>query len=315
LLLIWPDQVHPSHAAGAGVCLAAAAYFKGMALYFAPLAAVWILVWGGTEVEPDALASLEPCPRGRFTALRRRWPAAAVLVATMLLVLAPWTARNWRSYHRFLLLDATAGRNLYIGTNLAPPSNWDLGFNDRRRIHGGRPRCRSANIVDADRCEVGHALEFIKKHPGHMLSRIPLKLADLLSPSSFLIRHIRLGKYPYPFSPWQVKGLTLAAALTWMGVAGLGLLGLFLSRSSGALILLRLLLGYELLLHSLTFGMTRFRLPMVSFLILAAASFTACRPAHEMRQASVWRLGAAGLFLGFLGLLWASRWSTVFDIF
>ena len=239
--------------------------------------------------------------------------SAALLIAGTLLPVLPWTIHNALTYQRFLLLDSTVGRNLYIGTNVPPPSNWDFGFDQRRRVHGGRTRCDQENIVDADRCEVRNAIAFAAGHPGLMLRRVPLKWADLLNPSSFVIRHARLDKYPHHFSPALLALFTVVVAGAWMAVATLGLLGLILLPSWPGRGLVAALLLYHLGLHALTFGMTRFRLPMVPFLILAGAPLLA--GSWRPLAAAGWpRLVAAALALALLAGLWIARFPQVFDV-
>ncbi len=310
--LVRSHRVSPRDAVAAGLWLGVAALFKGQALYFAPLAAAWIAWCGGAgareeEAAPVAESTPVPAAPGRLV-------VAALLVGATLVPVLPWTVRNALTYHRFLLLDATTGRNLYIGTNVPPPSNWDYGFDERRRVHGGRPRCADANVVDADRCETRNAIRFVLEHPGLTLARVPMKLADLLNPSSFLIRHARLGKYPHVFSRWEIILLTLMAAGAWMALAALGTAGLALLPRVPGRALVVTLLAYHLAVHVATFGMTRFRLPMVPFLVLFAAPLLTRPWGPLLAAAPAWRRAAALAGVMALVLLWASRWRQVFDV-
>ena len=276
----------------AGVCLGAAALVRGLAFFFVPLAAAW-MVWQS----------------------RRRVVPALILVGATLVPILPWTARNWVRYDRFLWIDSTIGRNLYIGTNLSPPSNWDLGFNDRRRISNGRPRCEQENPVDNDRCEVRNALAFAASHPALMIARVPLKIADLLNPSSFFLRHARLGHYPYTFTTGQLRLLTVLVAGSYMAVALLGLLGLALRPGAPGRGLILLLLVYHLGIHAFIFGMSRFRLPLVPFLMVAAGPLLTRSWRPLLAEASRWRLATAAAALLAMAGLWAWRLPTVLDIF
>jgi 4-amino-4-deoxy-L-arabinose transferase-like glycosyltransferase len=294
-LLMAPTRLTWRLTFAAGLCLGFAALVRGQALYFAPLAALWVMT---SVADRDR--------QGRLI-------LSALLLAGTLVPVLPWTLHNALTYQRFLLLDSTVGRNLYIGTNLQPPSNWDYGFDDRRRIHGGRPRCENENIVDADRCEVRNAIAFAAGHPGLMLKRVPMKWADLLNPSSFVIRHARLDRYPHVFGPGELAILTLVLAGAWMVVAVLGVLGMLLLPPWPGRKLVAALLLYHLSLHALTFGMTRFRLPLVPFLILAGAPLlvSSWRP---LLAASRLRQGLAALVLALLAALWISRFPQVFDV-
>jgi len=295
-LLLGLEAPSRRHVAAAGICLGLAALVRGQALYFAPLAAAWLVLSAAREDR------------------RQRLGLAALLIAFTLVPILPWSVRNAATFHRFLILDSTTGRNLYIGTNVPPPANWDYGFNERRRVHGGRERCGEANIVDADRCEVRNAVAFMVSHPGLMLARVPLKWADLLNPSSFVIRHARLDKYPHIFSRPELSLLTVVAAGAWMAVAILGVLGLILLPPWTGRGLVITLLLYHLALHALTFGMTRFRLPMVPFLILAGAPLLVGTWRQMAAAGPTRRVVAAGVLAALLAL-WIARFPQVFDVF
>ena len=147
-----------------------------------------------------------------------------------------------------------------------------------------------------------------------MLKRVPLKWADLLNPSSFVIRHARLDKYPHIFARPGLSILTVVAAGAWMAVAILGVLGLILLPPWTGRGLVITLLLYHLSLHALTFGMTRFRLPMVPFLILAGAPLLVGSWRRLAAAGNARRVVAAGLLASLLAL-WIARFSRVFDVF
>ena len=75
------------------------------------------------------------------------------------------------------------------------------------------------------------------------------------------------------------------------------------------------LLSYHIVMHSLFFGMTRFRLPMVPFLIVAAAPLLTRSWSPLLFGRPVWRPALATVGIALLVLLWSSRWHTIFDVF
>ena len=79
---------------------------------------------------------------------------------------------------------------------------------DRRPHNATVPRgfaeCRDLQLIDRDRCNTKQALQLIAGDPMRFLRRLPTKLVDLLSPTSFLIRHIRWGLYGIDVSPGAV---------------------------------------------------------------------------------------------------------------
>jgi 4-amino-4-deoxy-L-arabinose transferase-like glycosyltransferase len=77
-----------------------------------------------------------------FALLRRRRDearAAALVLGTALLVIAPWTLRNAFHHGGFLLVDPTLGRTAYLAFNEVP-FNRDLGF-ERSPAARDRERC------------------------------------------------------------------------------------------------------------------------------------------------------------------------------
>ena len=68
--------------------------------------------------------------------------------------------------------------------------------------------------------------------------------------------------------------------------------------------------AYHLALHTLTFGLTRFRLPMVPFLILAAAPLYTRSWGPLVAARPRWQLALLVAGWGLLIMLWASRWHT-----
>ena len=103
---------------------------------------------------------------------------------------------------------------------------------------------------------------------------------------------------------------TFTRLAPWLGVLGLALPTRAVGRD-----LLLLALAYHVGVHALTFGMTRFRLPLMPFLMVAAGVVLTRSWRPLLASAPRWRLGAAAATLAALGWLWAWRLPTVLDIF
>jgi hypothetical protein len=75
------------------------------------------------------------------------------------------------------------------------------------------------------------------------------------------------------------------------------------------------LLGLTLTIHALTFGTSRFRLPLIPLLAIPAAA--ALLPAEAGDSAHrIWlRRGALAVGWLLLAAAFAARWSVVFDVF
>jgi hypothetical protein len=249
---------------------------------------------------PLALLVARDAPRGRRLAT-----AAIVLLAAAAAVL-PWTLRNASAYGRFLLIDATAGTNLYLGNGRAAPVTWDWGAPERARARGARERCSEGDFIQRDRCEQRRAAAWIVRHPAAFAGRAVTKWADLVNPTSFLVRQVRAGRYQEIPMSRVGRGAaalaTLAAAVPWVALAVLAAFGLALSPPAAPRRLALLLIVALVILHALTFGMSRFRLPAVPFLAAYAGVALAF-----FRHGRWWPEGAArqiGLALALAALAW-----------
>ena len=234
----------------AGLLLGAACLVKVVPLYLAPVLAAGIV-------------RLAPAPP------RRRVRAAAALLGVLLAVLMPWTLRNALVHGRFVLVETTAGKNLVRGNSAWPPTDWDWGA---RRVTPALDEagCEQANLVDRDACFRRRGVEAIVSHPGRFLSQGVTKVADLVNPTSFLVRHLRLNVYGHMANGTVdvlVTFIALYAAIV-MAAAGAGWI---LAPPSGARWVTGAVVLYTLAVHIVTFGMSRFRLPLAPLLAAGAA--------------------------------------------
>jgi 4-amino-4-deoxy-L-arabinose transferase-like glycosyltransferase len=83
-------------AAFAGIALAGASYVRPLALILPALFLLWTLA------------------RGKWTALIAR---AAVTTAVMLVLILPWTIRNYFAFHSLVLVSTNGGANLWMGNS------------------------------------------------------------------------------------------------------------------------------------------------------------------------------------------------------
>jgi hypothetical protein len=250
--------------------------------------------------------------------LKFRTRAVLLTLTGALVVIAPWTARNAAVYGRFLFIDATAGTNLYLGNTQSPPVSWDWGNFHRSRVREARPRCNEGDFIQRDRCEQRAAVTWILDNPGWFAARAVTKWADLVNPSSFLVRHVRAGRYgSLPMSdipPSRALLVTLAAAVPWILLALLAAWGLAMAPASTERRLALGMIFALLALHALTFAMSRFRLPVIPVLAayagLAAARLGAREPLLPAGTAP--RLALLGTVLALL-ILWSMRLGPLLD--
>jgi 4-amino-4-deoxy-L-arabinose transferase-like glycosyltransferase len=87
-----------------GLALGAAALLRQTVLLFVPFLLLWLL-W---ELRKGGI----------------RWWYVVLPIVTTVLMIAPWTVRNYLVYHQFLLLNSNAGYALYASNNPNMGTDW-----------------------------------------------------------------------------------------------------------------------------------------------------------------------------------------------
>jgi 4-amino-4-deoxy-L-arabinose transferase-like glycosyltransferase len=134
--------VAPRWGAAAGVAAGLAILVRPAMLFFLPLAALWML------------------------RLRRR-TLALILVITALAVVAPWTARNIRVFHRLVVVASEGGVTFWTGNHPLARGEGDLAANpDIKRaeiaFRAARPGLTPEQL---EPLYYGDALDYIADHP------------------------------------------------------------------------------------------------------------------------------------------------------
>lgn len=167
-----------------------------------------------------------------------------------------------------MLTDRTLGQMMWLGDNSFSPVTFDWGngaLSDERYHYltaDGRPHCTfEDDPARQDECEVAAGVAWISTHPVEFAGRIPLRVAQLLNPHSFLTRHLRFA-YWKGMPNWLDEILILATVgFSAAGVLG-GLLGWIrrgtnaLGRTSAVLVV------WHVLAISVLAGLTRYRVPL-----------------------------------------------------
>jgi hypothetical protein len=299
LSLLWSREGRARRAVLPGVLVGVCVLFRGVATYMAPvfaLAAVW----------PEAGASLS-------TSVKRRWRHAAVVVAATALTVAPYAVSATIKHGGLLISDATMGQMMWLGNNDFQPITFDYGNGLLQgkaydaTVVTGRAHCaKDLPAAKWDRCETEHGIAWIKEHPSEFVQRIPVRLAQLVNPHTFLTRHVRWGKYPgLPFA--LKEGLLLyVVATTFLVVLG-GTLGAF-ARARGPFGVLSVgIVAYHVAAIAALAGLSRYRLPLEPlWTIWLAVLLVEARPSLRALVASPLR--AVGALLATAGLVPLLLW-------
>jgi hypothetical protein len=215
---------------------------------------------------------------------------SALLLAAALAVIAPWSVRNTALHGGFVGIDTSHAFNLWRGNapgayaerplppqaSYAPPFEsvplMPVAAQDPRAFVEtvsrdlGRSQPSDLEIVRRGRALAWSA---IAEDPRTFVRRAGYKLWDLWNPTSFLIRHFRIEAYGSV--PLRVeRAIIWLAVLAYLGLVGLAASGLLERRDRFAGLVALLVLQVSLL-TVLSFGLTRFRLPLVPLLAIIAA--------------------------------------------
>lgn len=225
-------------ALGAGLLSGIAILVRPAMLFFLPLAAVWL--WR-----------------------RRRRSLAVALIVTSVAVVAPWTARNYRVYGRFVLVASEGGVTFWTGNHPLARGEGDLAAN---------PAIKQADIT------------FRAAHPGLSAEELePLYYRDALryitaNPAWWLGLVARKAFYTivpvgpsYTLHSMRYLAASVVSYLALLLVALPGVRVVWRSRRRPAALFL--LAASTVLVSLVFFPQERFRIPVIdpTLIVLAAA--------------------------------------------
>ena len=253
----------------AGLLWGLAILTRETALYFTPVAVVW-LAWRAP----------------RRTALS----AAAAFLLSATLVVAPWTYRNWVVYRAFVPVSTAGALNLWQGNAGLPRQEiYDL----YAAVHGRIEKYRHARRM---------GLAAIRtRQPGWIFEKLRDEMPLFWEADSLALVHIRRGAYG-PVSGAMGAGAELLILTPYLACLPLFVLGVAACRMDRAQAMLLGFLVYYNLLHVATHGFARYRLPVMPLLFLFAAQGLLAWRAGRLRSLDGRRLAVAAAMALVLGL-------------
>lgn len=221
----------------AGLLTGSAILVRPAMLFFVPLAAVWLL-------------------------RRRHAVLALALVSGAAAVVAPWTARNYRAYGRFVLVASEGGVTFWTGNHPHAIGEGDLAANPElkqaelafRRAHPGLSAEELEPLYYRD------ALSHIAAAPGWWLGLLGRKAFYAVVPIG--------PSYRVHSTRYQVASIVPYLLLLPFAVAGARRLG----RSPRPPAAVFLLAASSLLVCLLFFPQERFRVPVIDPVLIVCAS-------------------------------------------
>jgi hypothetical protein len=242
-------------AVAAGVLWGLAVLARETALYFLPLAGLWLLL-----CRPGMKPGFAPRPPS--DALLR----AALFVAAALLVVAPWTWRNWAVFRAFVPVSTAGGQNLFQGNTRIPRDETYVMVD---AVQGRIEQYRYARAMGVQAIR--------ERLPWWPLEKLREQMPMFWEAESMAVIHVKRRAYG-EVSPGVATAVAVVMLAPYLALLPLFALGLAAFRPGGGRGLLLLFLLYYNAIHVVTHGFNRYRLPVMPVVfLLAAAAWAAWR--------------------------------------
>jgi len=257
-----------------GVLVGCCMLFRGVATYMIPIFAVGLL-W--RQLSGIGVAQV-----------------GAMMLGTVLTV-GPYSLYATKKFDDVVITDRTLGQMMWLGNNdfMSITFDWGNGTLSRRawkrHTSQGRKPCGNKNdAIGRDQCQTEAGVEWIKANPEEFVRRMPVRVAQLLNPHSFLTRHLRWGEWRG--LPQFVDEALIMWNLGWsLLVMLVGSVGLCVRGRGASAILIGGILLYHIAAISLLAGLTRYRVPLEPLLMVFGGMVLA-DPRSTLAELSGWRL-------------------------
>lgn len=181
-----------------------------------------------------------------------------VYAIVYLVLMAPWWAHNYKKYGAFVRLNNADGVVLYTGNN---PLNRSGGGINTVDVQFESAIARISDPVQRNLAYKRAAIDYIRADPAHFLQMAAVKFGRLWRP----------WPYAEDYRNPLIVFISVASALpAWL----LALYGLALSLRARWRELLPcfLVMGFVTLVHVVTIGSIRYRIPLEPFVLILAAA-------------------------------------------
>jgi 4-amino-4-deoxy-L-arabinose transferase-like glycosyltransferase len=210
--------------------------------------------------------------------VRRRLGVCLILLVGYSCVVGPWALRNSRIQHTPVVVDTMGGLNLLMGNYEFTPEArmWDavsiVGPTSWAAPLTNRPDAGTWTEGQKERWARTEALKFMAAHPLLTLRRSMLKLADLWGLEREWLAGLQQGLYRPP--TWFALLSSTMVVTTFPVLLILAVWGIFRAKPAHAAAhyFLLLTVTFICLMHAVTFGHSRYHLPLIPILSVYAAS-------------------------------------------
>jgi 4-amino-4-deoxy-L-arabinose transferase-like glycosyltransferase len=246
----------------------------------------------------------------RSSAGRRMLAAAAVVVAAYA-TMAPWAVRNTRLQQTFTVVDVMGGRNLMMGNYEYTPMfrAWDAISEQGARgwdrvLAASDPGFYRLTQGQKDKVAMRAAVAYVKAHPWQTTQRDVIKFFNFWGLERELIAGASRGYFGAVSAPALVL-LTLVIFGSYVAAVVSAILGAVLHPPTDwrLHVLLLLIAGYLCAMHTVSFGHSRYHLPLIPLMLVYSAQAVVEVGTLSLRRSS-WRTGLAFALIGVLAVGW-----------
>ncbi len=208
-------------------------------------------------VRPDILIGISLFAIWLLWTERKQWLTYAkgliAAFAIALLIVSPWTIRNYVAFHRFVLVSANAGMNLYVGNNWVATGEFS-----------------EEPPTTESRAEFATIQEFSKTHDQIEIDNYRLQLAKewmIAHPMDVIVLDLKKIQYHWFGRPimgeefhYKYQALASAFKVATVLMIGLGFFALFQLPDKKLRSLLLVLFAYSTVVSTIFFVQSRHRL-------------------------------------------------------
>ena len=232
----------------AGVSLGLGILIRPGILLFIPVILIWMLI-SSKEKKKNFM---------RFMAI----------FLIVVVVVSPWTIRNYNVHHEFVPIGTGGGVTLWYGYN---PDAMQYLATDVESSHFNQI-WEIPDEIERNKWGYEKSLDFIKQNPIQSLILDIMKLTRFWGLLLPFFNCYLSGFFIMPIPKWLFMTLAPLTILPFMIILPLAILGiLFYQNWDKKAFLLFLLILYYPFIHSITWGLPRFQLQIMPFLIIFAA--------------------------------------------
>ena len=236
--------------------------------------------------------------------LKERVVAGLVFTLAMLAPVSVQTIKNYRLVGCFIPVDISPVRAQYMYHNFPEPIDHDFrGYWDM----SPQDPCAGMNFCDQRKCATRRSIKFIAGHPGLSARHSVTKVLNLFAPNLYIYKVIfsaDLQQYP-GLKIYQGRWLRVIGSGSYLLLMLLAFLGMSLAKEWKLRSFTLFLICYYTAACMATLGASRYRMPIMPFMIIYAGNLLATTR-EELKAIPRWKLLLAMLvWLAFFGALFS----------